>query len=146
MNIKADPVLRTLAALEKGARGCITGKLESPAKPAQFVAMPESVSPALRAALAQRGVTQLYAHQADAIAAVQRREDVVVVTPTASGKTLCYNVPVVESVRAERAKALYLFPTKALSQDQVAELLELNRAGDLGVWVYTFDGDTPGDV
>ena len=146
MSSTADPVLRTLKALEKGARGCITGKLESPAKAAEFVPMPQSVSPALCEALAKRGVTQLYAHQADAIAAVQRHEDIVVVTPTASGKTLCYNVPVVEAVRAERAKALYLFPTKALSQDQVAELLELNKAGDLGVRVYTFDGDTPGDA
>ena len=73
-------------------------------------------------------------------------EHVVVVTPTASGKSLCYHLPVIEAVRAAKAKALYLFPTKALAQDQVAELLELNRAGDLGVRAFTFDGDTPADA
>jgi DEAD/DEAH box helicase domain-containing protein len=70
----------------------------------------------------------------------------VVVTPTASGKTLCYNLPVLQAALADRAKALYLFPTKALSQDQVAELMELNEAGNLGVRAFTFDGDTPGDA
>ena len=69
----------------------------------------------------------------------------VVVTPTASGKSLCYTLPVVASAMRERGKALYLFPTKALAQDQVAELLELSKAGDLGVRAATFDGDTPGD-
>jgi DEAD/DEAH box helicase domain-containing protein len=71
---------------------------------------------------------------------------VVVVTPTASGKTLCYNLPVLHEALTRKSKALYLFPTKALAQDQVAELLELNRAGELGVRAYTFDGDTPGDA
>jgi DEAD/DEAH box helicase domain-containing protein len=70
----------------------------------------------------------------------------VVVTPTASGKTLCYNLPVLNGVLRQGAKALYLFPTKALAQDQVAELLEINEAGALGVRAYTFDGDTPHDA
>ena len=70
----------------------------------------------------------------------------MVVTPTASGKTLCYNLPVLQAVINAQAKALYLFPTKALAQDQVAELLELNTAGRLGVRAFTFDGDTPGDA
>ena len=70
----------------------------------------------------------------------------VIVTPTASGKSLCYTLPVVAAAMTGNAKALYLFPTKALAQDQVAELLELNRAGDLGVKAFTFDGDTPGDA
>lgn len=69
----------------------------------------------------------------------------VVVTPTASGKSLCYTLPVVAAAMHEHAKALYLFPTKALAQDQVAELMELSKAGDLGVRAATFDGDTPGD-
>jgi len=68
------------------------------------------------------------------------------VTPTASGKTLCYNLPVLDAVLREGCKALYLFPTKALAQDQVAELLEINDAGGLGIRAYTFDGDTPGDA
>lgn len=70
----------------------------------------------------------------------------MVVTPTASGKTLCYNLPVLHDALTLGSKALYLFPTKALSQDQVAEILELNQAGALGVRAYTFDGDTPGDA
>ena len=65
----------------------------------------------------------------------QRGENLVVVTPTA-GKTLCYNLPIIDAVRRTRAKALYLFPTKALSQDQVAELMELNAAAELGVRIY----------
>mgnify|MGYP002067513848 CR=1 FL=1 len=63
--------------------------------------------------------------------------------PTASGKTLCYNLPVLQAALQSQAKALYLFPTKALAQDQVAELLALNKAGGLGVRAFTFDGDTP---
>jgi len=71
---------------------------------------------------------------------------VVIATPTASGKTLCYNLPVLEGVLRRQARALYLFPTKALAQDQVAELLALNDGGRLGVRAYTFDGDTPSDA
>ena len=77
---------------------------------------------------------------------VSAGQHTVVVTPTASGKTLCYNLPVLQAAMHEHAKALYLFPTKALAQDQVSELLELNKAGALGVRAFTFDGDTPGDA
>ena len=103
--------------------------------------MPEKLAAALRA----RGVSQLYAHQREAWDAVQRGGHVVIATPTASGKSLCYTLPVVAGAMTRQAKALYLFPTKALAQDQVAELLELNKAGDLGLRPATFDGDTPGD-
>ena len=78
--------------------------------------------------------------------AIRGGQHAVVVTPTASGKTLYYNLPVLQAAMNERAKALYLFPTKALAQDQVAELLELNTAGRLAVRAFTFDGDTPGDA
>src|SRR5690606_26224874 len=73
-------------------------------------------------------------------------------TPTASGKSLCYTLPVLAAAMRDRpagapaSKALFLFPTKALAQDQVAELLELNKAGGLGAKAFTFDGDTPGDA
>ncbi len=127
-----------------GAR--ITGQLVIPARAAQYASLPEELNGRLRAALAQRGIERLYCHQREAWDALARGEHVVVVTPTASGKTLCYNLPVLHSVVNSRGKALYLFPTKALAQDQVAELLELNRAADLGVRAYTFDGDTPGDA
>jgi DEAD/DEAH box helicase domain-containing protein len=124
----------------------ITGYFKLPASPARFAAFPETLCDATRHALASRGISQLYSHQRAAWDAAERGEHVVIVTPTASGKSLCYHLPVIEAVRTRCAKALYLFPTKALAQDQVAELLELNRAGELGVRAYTFDGDTPSDA
>lgn len=124
----------------------ITGQLIVPRQAGRYAAFPIDLAPRLRRALEQRGITQLYSHQRAAWDAVRHGKHTVVVTPTASGKTLCYNLPVLQAVVTERAKALYLFPTKALSQDQVAEILELNQAGELGVKAYTFDGDTPGDA
>ena len=124
----------------------ITGYFKLPAIAASFAPFPPGMSEPLIAALAARGITQLYSHQREAWDALAAGHNTVVVTPTASGKSLCYHLPVIEAVRQTRAKALYLFPTKALAQDQVAELLELNRAGDLGVRAYTFDGDTPNDA
>jgi DEAD/DEAH box helicase domain-containing protein len=124
----------------------VTGWLRLPAVAADMRPLPDTVSKPTRAALASRGIELAYTHQRAAWEAIERGEHVVVVTPTASGKSLCYHVPVIEAVRRERAKALYLFPTKALAQDQVSELLELNRAGDLGVRAFTFDGDTPSDA
>lgn len=123
----------------------VTGVFTQPGREGRYAAFPDDVPDALAAALRARGVTRLYSHQADAWDAAQRGEDVVVVTPTASGKSLCYTLPVVAAAMRDRSKALYLFPTKALAQDQVAELLELNAAGDLGLRAATFDGDTPGD-
>lgn len=123
----------------------ITGALTVPAREGRYAPFPDDLPPALARALRNRGLERLYSHQAEAWAASQRREDMVVVTPTASGKTLCYTLPVVAAALGERSKALYLFPTKALAQDQVAELLELNQAGGLGLRAATFDGDTPGD-
>ena len=124
----------------------ITGYFRRPAQPARFAEFPADLSADLREALERRGINELYSHQREAWDHVQRGEHVVVVTPTASGKTLCYNLPVIEAVREAKAKALYLFPTKALAQDQVAELLELNKAGTLGLRAFTFDGDTPNDA
>jgi DEAD/DEAH box helicase domain-containing protein len=124
----------------------ITGAFEQPARPARYSDLPSDLPSGLRAALAARGIQRLYSHQAQAIAHARAGRHVVVATPTASGKTLCFNLPVLEAVLTRKAKALYLFPTKALAQDQVAELIEINRAGELGVRAYTFDGDTPGDA
>ena len=123
----------------------ITGSFLVSAREGRFANFPESLPKPIAKALRCRGVTQLYSHQAEAWEAVQRGEDVVVVTPTASGKSLCYTLPVVAEAMRSHGKALYLFPTKALAQDQVAELLELSKAGELGVRAATFDGDTPGD-
>lgn len=124
----------------------ITGYFKLANVPARFAEFPVTLSEATRTALASRDIRQLFSHQRAAWDAVARGEHVVVVTPTASGKSMCYHLPVIEAVRSARAKALYLFPTKALAQDQVTELLELNRAGELGVRAYTFDGDTPADA
>ncbi len=118
-----------------------------PARPADFVPMPEWLNPNLVAGLATRGVERLYRHQAEAIEAVRDGEDVVVVTPTASGKSLCYLVPTLQALADDpTARALYLFPTKALGQDQVAELGELSRAAGLQINASTYDGDTPNPI
>jgi len=118
-----------------------------PARPADLVPMPDWMDPGLAAGLACRGVTSLYRHQAEAMEAVRAGDDVVVVTPTASGKSLCYLVPTLQALAEDpTARALYLFPTKALGQDQVTELGELSRASDLHINASTYDGDTPNPI
>ncbi|WP_425490115.1 DEAD/DEAH box helicase [Dyella telluris] len=124
----------------------ITGSFVLPGREGQFAPLPGDMPATLAHALRTRGIHQLYAHQAQAWNATAAGEHVVIATPTASGKSLCYTLPVISAAIRQRAKALFLFPTKALAQDQVAELLELNQAGDLGVKAFTFDGDTPGDA
>ncbi len=104
---------------------------------------PGSLNPQLVEALVKRGIDKLYSHQAKAIDAALEGRNVVVVTPTASGKTMCYNLPVVNSLFNDPAgRALYLFPTKALSQDQVAELRILTAGLDCNLNCHTYDGDT----
>jgi DEAD/DEAH box helicase domain-containing protein len=113
-------------------------------QPAEFSTFPERLDPRLLEALRSRGVHKLYSHQAAAIHAVLTGNHTVVVTPTASGKTLCYNLPVLDAVLGNpESRALYLFPTKALSQDQVAELHELIQVLGVDIKTFTFDGDTP---
>ncbi|RNF83653.1 DEAD/DEAH box helicase [Montanilutibacter psychrotolerans] len=134
-------------ALSRRYRDRITGSFTIPGREGAYSPIPDDVPQALKSALRARGIESLYSHQAQAWRAAVRGENVAIVTPTASGKSLCYTLPVVAAAMGPaRAKALFLFPTKALAQDQVAELLELNRAGDLGVKAFTFDGDTPGDA
>jgi DEAD/DEAH box helicase domain-containing protein len=125
-----------------------------PARPALYAPFPAALDGRLVAALRARGLAGLYTHQAAAVAAALRGEHVAVVTPAASGKTLCYNLPVLHRLLADpRARGLYLFPTKALAQDQLAELRELLAAlGDEETSrqvdketrsAATYDGDTP---
>jgi DEAD/DEAH box helicase domain-containing protein len=120
---------------------------ELPGRPASWVELPDSLDPRLARGLWQRGITRLYSHQRLALSALAAGHDVVVATPTASGKSLCYHLPVLDTLlRDASARALYLFPTKALARDQVAALRELVAACDareLGIAVY--DGDTPAD-
>ena len=134
------------AALQRKYGTRITHHLHVPARPGRYAPLPADLPLPLAEALAARGITQLYSHQAEAWDAARAGRDFVAVTPTASGKTLCYTLPVLDAALRDRKKALYLFPTKALAQDQVAELLELNSAGRLGIRCATFDGDTPGDA
>jgi len=135
-----------VAALKRRDGARIVGEVVAPAREARYADFPPELDPRLQAALAARGIQQLYAHQREAWSHVASGHDTVIVTPTASGKTLCYNLPAVDAALKTGAKALYVFPTKALAQDQVSELLELNAAGSLGIRAYTFDGDTPGDA
>jgi DEAD/DEAH box helicase domain-containing protein len=118
-----------------------------PAQPARFAPFDTRLDPRLVAALRRRGVEQPYTHQAAAIEAALAGENVVVVTPTASGKTLCYNIPVLDQIlRDPAARAIYLFPTKALAQDQLAELHGLITEIGADIKTFTYDGDTPADA
>jgi len=114
-----------------------------PAEEGTFSDYPDFLEGELIAALQRRGIEKLYSHQAAALEAVAKGDHTVVVTPTASGKTLCYNLPVVSAMLKEpSSRALYLFPTKALSQDQVAELRDLTAGLQTTLNCQTYDGDT----
>ncbi|MBR0266069.1 MAG: DEAD/DEAH box helicase [Clostridia bacterium] len=115
-----------------------------PARPARTAPFPAGMDGRLKAALESRGIHELYIHQAASLEATARGEDVTVVTPTASGKTMCYNLPVLSAIlQDEDTRALYLFPTKALSADQVSELYEMIEEMGVNIKTYTYDGDTP---
>ncbi len=144
--VAPDAVVELVRGLKRKYAGRITGELVLPACAGDYRPLPETLDPELAAALRKRGTRRLYSHQAEALRLVGEGRHLVVATPTASGKSLCYNLPVLDAAMRRQAKALYLFPTKALAQDQVAEITELNRAGELGVRAFTFDGDTPGDA
>ena len=129
----------------------VTAVRRLPPVAARHAPFPEAMDGRLRDALERRGITDLYSHQAEAVSHITDGRNIVVTTPTASGKTLCYNLPVLDAILKDPAtRALYLFPTKALAQDQMAELHELARtlnelgAGEIGV--HTYDGDTPQDA
>jgi DEAD/DEAH box helicase domain-containing protein len=143
----------------------ITAVRRFPAREASWEEWPDWVSAPLLAAYRAKGVLRPYSHQARAAELVHAGKDLVIVTPTASGKTLCYNLPVIDSIlKNGDTRALYLYPTKALAQDQLAELYDLNRrlepsaAADDGLrgeaaeerarpfGVFTYDGDTPSDA
>src|SRR5438067_5867177 len=125
----------------------LTAVRQIPARDAKFRPMPAWVASALVEAYQEKGIRELYSHQASTAELVQDAKNVVVVTPTASGKTLCYNLPVLNAVLENPdTRALYLFPTKALAQDQLAELQDLAKRLDNSFGVFTYDGDTPSDA
>ncbi|MBV8514556.1 MAG: DEAD/DEAH box helicase [Acidobacteria bacterium] len=134
--------------LERDPTGeIITAVRRFPAREADFAEFPSGMHADLVAAYKAKGVRQPYAHQAAAAEAVHDGKNVVIVTPTASGKTLCYNLPVLSAVLEDTdTRAIYLFPTKALAQDQLAELHDLNTRLENRFGVFTYDGDTPSDA
>jgi DEAD/DEAH box helicase domain-containing protein len=138
--------LRSLAARNRGDE-VLTSIKHIPAREAQFRPMPSWVRPELVTAYAAKGIERLYLHQARAAELAREGKDFVVVTPTASGKTLCYNLPILHAILEDAdTRALYLFPTKALAQDQLTELHDLATRLEDGFGVFTYDGDTPGDA
>lgn len=116
-------------------------------KEAEFSDFPSDMHETLIAALRNSGIKQLYSHQIQSYSLLKEGKNIVVVTPTASGKTLCYNIPVINTIlKDESARALYLFPTKALSYDQLEGLEKLLEALKKGIATFTYDGDTPKDI
>jgi DEAD/DEAH box helicase domain-containing protein len=141
-----EEVLNALASRYRSDE-VLTAIKHIPAREAQYRPVPEWVRPELAAAYRAKGIDQLYSHQAAAAETARAGKDFVVVTPTASGKTLCYNLPILNSVLENAdTRALYLFPTKALAQDQLAELQNLAQRLDDSFGVFTYDGDTPSDA
>ncbi|MCK9273863.1 MAG: DEAD/DEAH box helicase [Syntrophales bacterium] len=113
----------------------------------KFVPYPEWIDSRFKAVLEARGYGKLYSHQGSAIGFVRQEQNVILVTPTASGKTLCYNIPVLQNIlEAPESRALYLFPTKALAQDQMHEIHSLVSELGADIGTYTYDGDTPDDA
>jgi DEAD/DEAH box helicase domain-containing protein len=118
-----------------------------PASEGRFAPFPEWIHGNLRSILEKEGYSHLYSHQDHAINMIRNGRDVVLVTPTASGKTLCYNLPVLNSILEEpETRALYIFPTKALAQDQMHEVQGIIAKLKADIKTYTYDGDTPDDA
>ncbi len=118
-----------------------------PAAEASFADIPPALHASLHGALKQRGIQQLYSHQVEAIDAALSGQHVVVATPTASGKSLCFHLPVLNAlIEDPEATALFIYPTKALSRDQEHNLRELMKDAELRSGAMVYDGDTPADA
>ena len=156
-----DPLQQRALARREGLDGAISRFREwmadpdspvrairrQPERAGRFADFPESVHPQLREALATRGIRRLYTHQEEALRAMEAGHNAVVVTPTASGKTLCYNLPVLNRlIEDPGARAIYLFPTKALAVDQWHEFDAIAGSTGSGIRAFTYDGDTPQDA
>ena len=131
--LRTDPAFSTNVAHYKTIAG----------KEAIYADFPDKLHPSIIKALASKGIHQLYSHQREAFELASAGESFTAVTPTASGKSLCYHLPVMQSIlEDESSRAIYLFPTKALAQDQLADLHELIEASEETILSYTYDGDT----
>ncbi|MBN1381772.1 MAG: DEAD/DEAH box helicase [Deltaproteobacteria bacterium] len=118
-----------------------------PASDGSFFPFPPWVHPSIQKVLKKRGIDRLYSHQAEAVDLARNGRDLILVTPTASGKTLCYNLPVLQKILEEQeTRALYIFPTKALAQDQMHEAHGLINDLAADIKTFTYDGDTPNDA
>ncbi len=132
---------------EPGVAEAVAVRRLLPSQEAVVAPLPEWLDPRLVRALERRGIGSLYSHQREALDALHAGQDIAIVTPTASGKSLCYNLPVLQAVSQDpAARALYLFPTKALSQDQLAEFRDLARLAEMDLSAAVYDGDTPAPI
>jgi len=126
---------------------CVTSWEVMPAQEGRYADFPPQMDPRICQVLKERGIHRLYTHQAESFVAAEAKQDFVVVTPTASGKTMCYNLPILSALlKNPDARALYLFPTKALAADQVSDLYRFIQALDVDIKAYTYDGDTEGSA
>jgi DEAD/DEAH box helicase domain-containing protein len=141
-----EPVVDGWLASER-VRPCFAAERDYDPSEASTAPLPDSLHPKIAAALAARGIDRLYAHQARAVELAAQGTPFVVSTPTASGKSLCFHLPVLDALlRDPDARALYFFPTKALARDQETSVREMAGAAGADISVVTYDGDTPGDA
>src|SRR5436305_2066289 len=146
-NTGLETVVTQLQAAHREPDSSVRAIHHQPANEGTFSEMPPGLDSRLVTALEKRGITRLYSHQADAFEQIDAGRHVVIVTPTASGKTLCYNLPVLNLLlRDPGARAMYLFPTKALAEDQLQELHTAIEQMGSDLRAFTFDGDTPQDA
>ncbi len=146
-----EPPLDVVISRFRASHGQIDSPVRAihhqPASEGSFEEIPDTIDLGLKRALESRGIARLYSHQAEAYQVLERGHNVVVVTPTASGKTLSYNLPVLNLLlRDAGARAMYLFPTKALAEDQLHELQSTVDQMGSEIRAFTYDGDTPQDA
>ncbi|MFH2000797.1 MAG: DEAD/DEAH box helicase, partial [Planctomycetota bacterium] len=138
-----EELLKKLGSDEQLKKNIVAWKT-LPSQPARFTGLIKNIHPELARNLEKEGIERLYLHQREAAEMALQGKNIVVATPTASGKTLCYNLPVIQTLLTRPgATALYLFPTKALAQDQVAGFMRLSAGLNPPLKAMTYDGDTP---
>jgi DEAD/DEAH box helicase domain-containing protein len=146
-NPSLEAVVSRFRSLHQQADSPVRAIHHQAATEGSFTAMPAAVDARLRNALEARGITRLYTHQADAFEQIAAGNNVTIVTPTASGKTWCYNLPVLNLLLTDAgARAMYLFPTKALAEDQLHEFNAAVEEMGSDIRAFTYDGDTPQDA
>ena len=142
-----DGVIERFEALQRRTDSPVAAIRKLPARDACWVDFPSEIDGRLRKALASKGIERLYTHQAQSWDRIANGKHAVIVTPTASGKTICYNLPVLNALASDPSTcALYLFPTKALAVDQLEEFNSLGAALGSDIRAFTYDGDTPSDA